>query len=80
VTCKILYEALHNKYKQVPLDLPSFLDYAKIQYGGSRTEQEVEDVKMLGGVFPIFLTGIIYWTIFAQVREEDQSSLSNLPS
>ncbi|XP_064627694.1 solute carrier family 15 member 4-like [Lineus longissimus] len=67
-TCKIIYEALCNKYKQVPLDLPSFLDYAKIHYGGSRTEQEVEDVKMLGGVFPIFLTGMIYWTIFAQTN------------
>jgi dipeptide/tripeptide permease len=38
-----------------------------MQNGGSRKKQEVEDVKILGAVFPIFLVGIVFWCIFAQV-------------
>ncbi|XP_064645217.1 solute carrier family 15 member 4-like [Lineus longissimus] len=69
-TCNIICEGLNNKYKckRPQQKLSSFLDYAKINNGGSRSKQEVEDVKMLGGVFPIFLVGIIFWCIFAQLN------------
>ncbi|XP_063969040.1 solute carrier family 15 member 4-like [Lytechinus pictus] len=48
-------------------DLDSCLDRTKISKGGRYQDQEVDDVKSLGRVIPVFIPIIIYWTIYIQM-------------
>ena len=67
-TCKIIWQGLKkiqcgsNGSRQV-----HWLDRAKVSSGGVWAEQRVEDVKSLLRIAPIFLTFILYWTIYGQV-------------
>ena len=45
-----------------------WLDRAKLSYGGSYSNWEVEDVKKVYRLLPIFATFILYWTVYGQVR------------
>ena len=44
-----------------------WLDRAKMRFGGSYSSWEVEDVKKVLRLLPIFGTFVLYWTIYAQV-------------
>ena len=50
------------------LFIDHWLDRAKLCYGGSYSSWEVEDVKKVYRLLPIFGTFILYWTVYAQVR------------
>jgi dipeptide/tripeptide permease len=43
------------------------------------TYEQVEEVRMVVRMLPIFLTTIFYWTIYSQVRAASDSSLPNAP-
>ena len=47
---------------------PSWLDYAKIRYGGSHHDAAVEDVKRLGIILVLFICLLPYWLVFFQVN------------
>ncbi|XP_067014683.1 solute carrier family 15 member 4 [Anabrus simplex] len=47
---------------------PSWLDYAKIRYGGSHHDSAVEDVKRLGIVLLLFTSLLPYWLVFFQIE------------
>ena len=48
-----------------------WLDRAKMCFGGSYSSWEVEDVKKVYRLLPIFGSFIIYWTVYAQVSLEN---------
>ena len=67
---KIVKEAL-KKYRRPTLScvsVPHWLDRAKTCYGGSYGDCEVEDVKKICRLIPIFVTLILYWTVYNQVN------------
>ena len=70
----ILKEAI--KRSRGPSVLSSFvnhwLDRAKLCFGGSYSSCEVEDVKKVYRLLPIFCSFILYWTVSAQVSLENQ--------
>ncbi|XP_021933393.1 solute carrier family 15 member 4-like isoform X2 [Zootermopsis nevadensis] len=47
---------------------PSWLDYAKIRYGGSHHDAAVEDVKRLGIILILFTSLLPYWLVFFQIE------------
>ncbi|GFG29063.1 hypothetical protein Cfor_02093 [Coptotermes formosanus] len=47
---------------------PSWLDYAKIRYGGSHHDAAVEDVKRLGIILILFICLLPYWLVFFQIE------------
>lgn len=47
---------------------PSWLDMAKVQYGGKFHEVVVEDVKTLGRVMMVFIALIPYWLLYFQMQ------------
>ena len=67
---KITCEGASQCRKPAPEDvhLDSCLDRAKISKGGSHPDNEVDDVKDLARVLPVFLPIIIYWTVYIQVN------------
>ena len=70
-TLKIISQALKRKRKSVNggNDPPSWLDRAKVSCGGTFSESQVEDVKSLLRLFPVFLMFTMYWTIYSQVTK-----------
>ena len=60
---KIIYEAI-----TIPRTISTWLDKAKSRNGGTFTETEVEDVKSLLRVIPVFLLFVVYWAVYSQVR------------
>ena len=46
-----------------------WLNKAKSCFGGKYTEAQVEDVKALLRVIPVFILFIVYWTIYSQVKQ-----------
>ena len=73
-TLNILKEAI--KRSRRPSLSSSFLDHwldrAKLCFGGSYSSWEVEDVKKVCRLLPIFCSFILYYTVYAQVSLEDQ--------
>ena len=63
-TAKIINEAVKNRPTS---NAKMWLDKAKINFGGKYTDKQVEDVKALLGVIPVFILFIVYWTIYSQV-------------
>jgi len=63
-TVKIIYQAVKNR--RTP-NVNVWLDRAKNSFGGKYTEGQVEDVKSLLRVIPVFMLFIAYWTIYSQV-------------
>ncbi|XP_046386168.1 solute carrier family 15 member 4-like [Ischnura elegans] len=51
-----------------PRASPSWLDYAKIRYGGSHHDSAVEDVKRLGAIVILFTCLLPYWLVFFQIE------------
>jgi len=57
-----------DRHSPVPsAQAPSWLDYAKIRYGGSHHDAAVEDVKRLGIILLLFICLLPYWLVFFQV-------------
>ena len=63
-TAKIINESVKNR--RTP-NAKMWLDKAKTNFGGKYTEAQVEDVKALLRVIPVFILFIVYWTIYSQV-------------
>ena len=68
-TLRIIGKALQEKLrcKKPLLSVNHWLDTAKITKGGSFPDEKVEGVKSVVQLMPIFLTFILYWTIYGQV-------------
>lgn len=64
-TGKIIYNAIKNRDSP---DAKMWLDNAKSRFGGKYTDGQVEDVKSLLRVIPVFTLLIVYWTIFSQMQ------------
>ena len=62
---KIIYEAI--TIPRMP-SISTWLDKAKSENGGTFTETEVEDVKSLLRVIPVFLLFVVYWAVYSQVK------------
>ena len=62
---KIIHNAIKNQHSS---DAEMWLDNAKTCFGGKYTDRQVEDVKLLLKVIPVFLLFIVYWIIYSQVR------------
>lgn len=68
-TCKIIWQGLKKiEFGQRRSRRVHWLDRTKVTLGGVWSEQRVEDVKSMLRITPIFLTFILYWTIYGQVR------------
>lgn len=52
-----------------------WLDRAKMSYGGSYSSLEVEDVKKVYRLLPIFVTFVLYSTVIAQVTNDYSKSI-----
>lgn len=66
-TCKIIWQGLKkNQCICRGFNELHWLDRAKESFGGIWSDQRVEDVKAVVGIAPIFLTFILYWTIYGQ--------------
>jgi len=61
---KIIYEAI--TIPRMP-SISTWLDKAKSKNGGTFTETEVEDVKSLLRVIPVFLLFVVYWAVYSQM-------------
>lgn len=57
----------HSEQSDINDQLPSFLDYARIRFGGRFIDRIVTDVKSLQRVIVVFLLLIPYWLIYYQV-------------
>lgn len=64
-TGKIIYNAVKNHHAS---NGKMWLDKAKSCFGGKYTEAQVEDVKALLRVVPVFILFIVYWTIYFQMQ------------
>ena len=62
-TAKIILEALRNRKQNAG----TWLEGAKSRFGGKFSEAQVEDVKALLRVIPVFILFIPFWTINSQV-------------
>ena len=68
-TCKIIWQGLKkNRCICRGFNGLHWLDRVKESFGGIWSDQRVEDVKTVVRIAPIFLTFILYWTIYGQVR------------
>lgn len=66
-TCKIIWQGLKkNQCICRGFNELHWLDRAKESFGGLWSDQRVEDVKAVVAIAPIFLTFILYWTIYGQ--------------
>lgn len=63
-TVKIIHNAIKNHHSS---GTEMWLDKAKTCFGGKYTDRQVEDVKLLLKVIPVFLLFIVYWIIYSQV-------------
>ena len=67
-TLKIIWQGLKKIQCQRSAQVGShWLDRVKESLGGTYKDQRVEDVKSVLKIVPIFLTFILYWTIYGQV-------------
>ena len=64
-TVQIIYSAVKNR---ATANARMWLDRAKSSFGGKYTEEQVEDVKALLRVIPVFILFIAFFTIYFQVR------------
>ena len=81
-TLSIVKEAIRKSWRPAlsSLFLDHWLDRAKQRYGGTYSNWEVEDVKKVYRLLPIFGTFILYWTVYAQVSVRDIVLPSRKPS
>lgn len=65
---KIVWHGLKTNCRKSKTDEDgTWLDRAKVSKGGKFSNLEVEQVKDLIPIFPIFLTYIVYWIVYSQV-------------
>ena len=81
-TLSIVKEAIKKSWRPAlsSLFLDHWLDRAKQCYGGTYSNWEVEDVKKVYRLLPIFGTFILYWTVYNQVSVRDIVLPSGKPS
>ena len=81
-TLSIVKEAIKKSRRPSPSSLfvDHWLDRAKQCYGGTYSNWEVEDVKKVYRLLPIFGTFILYWTVYAQVSVKDIVPFFRKPS
>ena len=82
-TLSIVKEAVKKSWKPSlsSLIVDHWLDRAKQRYGDTYSNWEVEDVKKVYRLLPIFGTFILYWTVYNQVCVMViVSLLGNLPA
>ncbi|KAJ1523836.1 hypothetical protein ONE63_010394 [Megalurothrips usitatus] len=60
--------ALSSRSSPASANAPSWLDYAKMRYGGSYHDSSVEDVKKLGSVLLLLILLLPYWLVFFQIE------------
>ncbi|XP_068709421.1 solute carrier family 15 member 4-like isoform X2 [Montipora foliosa] len=66
-TCKIIWQGLKKCQCTCGESMEvHWLDRAKESLGGNWPDQRVNDVKTVMGIAPIFLTFVLYWTIYGQ--------------
>lgn len=65
-TLKITTDAISIKKSSI-YKYSSFLDFAKFSNGGNHVDQEVDDVKQLGGILPVFCCIVFYQTVYSQM-------------
>ena len=64
---QIFVAGVKGRFQAASPRLPSFLDYASETKGGKFPDLEVEGVKAIWGMTPVYLTVIMYWTVSNQV-------------
>lgn len=65
---KVVGLAIKKKIKKIPKrNGESWLDLAKDSRGGRFSATQVEDVKSLLRILPVFAMFVIYWTLYSQV-------------
>jgi len=72
---KILFHALQRKVKfrkEIQEELPQYtsldlLEYAHLMFGGSYSTDQIDIVRCFGRMTLIFLTLVMYWTVYFQV-------------
>ncbi|XP_046979798.1 solute carrier family 15 member 4-like [Schistocerca americana] len=67
-TTSIQSSPVVGRRSQRNLPSPSWLDYAKIRYGGTHHDSAVEDVKRLGAILLLFVCLSPYWLVFFQIE------------
>lgn len=60
---KLIYQAA----RRPSMGEPSFLDRAKTRNGGSFSDKDVEDVKMLVSLLPFLGLFVLYWSVYSQM-------------
>jgi len=60
-------EVLNSAIGMLSERAPCCLDFARARFGGSFTDNAVDDIKQLGKIIVIFLSMIPYWTVYYQV-------------
>ncbi|XP_064623127.1 solute carrier family 15 member 4-like [Lineus longissimus] len=65
-TFKITTDAISIKKTSI-YKYSSFLDFAKFSNGGDHIDKDVDDVKQLGGILPVFGCIIFYNTVYSQM-------------
>ena len=69
MSAAVVWQVLTGKKTRVrPGEKSRFFDKAKTKYGGSFDDETVESVKSVFRIMPVFLTIIMYWAVYSQVR------------
>ena len=63
-TAKIIHNAIKNRKQNTG----GWMDGAKSRFGGKFGDDQVEDVKAVLRILPVFITFIFYFSVFSQVR------------
>ena len=63
-TAKIIHNAIKNRKQNTG----GWMDGAKSRFGGKFGDDQVEDVKAVLRLLPVFITFIFYFSVFSQVR------------
>ena len=66
-TFKVIASAVKNK-SNPRIRGGSWLDRAKVSLGGRFSSTQVDDVKSLLRIIPVFSMFIVYWTLYSQVK------------
>jgi hypothetical protein len=57
----------HRSLRRYNSQPKSFLDWAKVEFGGSFSEDAVEQVKALGPILLVFAALLPHWLVYFQV-------------
>lgn len=71
------YESLGSPISSVET-VPGWLDFAKIRYGGSHSDEAVDEAKKMGPVFLLLVLMVPFWLIFLQSNTGFQAQAVHL--